>query len=75
MAIGLQDILFALQNGVRAINSLTTQLQTSFPPITGTSSSVPTAGTITFSSSLATAFGTVATSSGGSYRIALYPSS
>lgn len=71
----LGDLLTALKNGVTAINNLSNQLRDTFPPITDLSTSVPAVGTLTFSSSLVTAFGSVSTSSGGSYRIALYPSS
>ncbi len=71
----LTDILTALQDGVRAINGLTTQLSNSFPPITALSTTAPAAGTLSYSSSLVVAFGLVETSSGGSYRIALLPSS
>lgn len=71
----LDTILTVLQDGVRAINNLTFQLQTTFPPLTNPSSATPTAGTITYSSSLVSAFGLVTTSSGGTYRIALLPSS
>jgi hypothetical protein len=75
MAIGLSDILSALQNGVTAIQGLQTQLAASFPPITSLSSVAPTAGTVTYNSSQVVAFGLFQTSSGGSYRIALLPSS
>lgn len=74
-AASLTEILAALQNGVTAINNLSRQLQSTFPPITTLSTTAPAVGTLTFSSSLVTAFGLVQTSSGGSYRIALYPSS
>lgn len=70
----LGDILSALLNGVQAVNGLTTQLRDSFPPITDLSTSM-SAGTVTFTSSQASTFGLVQTSSGGSYRIPLYPSS
>jgi hypothetical protein len=75
MAIGLSDILSALQNGVTAIQGLQRQLATSFPPITAPSTHTPAVGTITYSSSLVAAFGLVTTSSGATYRIALLPSS
>lgn len=76
MAASLSDILASLQNGVQAINALSAQLREAFPPITDLSTSVlPTGGTLSFVSSQAQAFGLVQTSSGGSYRIALYPSS
>lgn len=71
----LADVLAALQNGVQAIGGLTTQLRDSFPPITTISTTAPATGAITYTSSLVSAFGLVTTSSGGSYRIALLPSS
>lgn len=70
----LNDILAALQNGVSALNKLTLQLKTTFPPITALTTFAPTAGAITYSSSQVTAFGLVQTSSGGSYRVALLQS-
>lgn len=75
MAAGLGDILSAIQNAVTAINGVTDQIRTSFPPITTLSTTAPAAGTLAYSSSLVTAFGLVQTSSGGTYRIALLPSS
>lgn len=71
----LSDIVATMQNGVTAINKLVTQLKTSFPPITTVSSAAPTAGVVTYNSSQVSAFGLVQTSSGGTYRIALLPSS
>ncbi len=71
----LTDILAALQNGVSAISDLRLQLRDSFPSITTLSTTAPAAGTLTYSSSQVTAFGLVQTSSGGTYRIALLPSS
>lgn len=71
----LTEILTAIQNGVNAINDLKIQIRDSFPPITTLSTTAPSAGTITFTSSQASAFGLVQTSSGGTYRIALLPSS
>lgn len=68
----LSDILTALQNGVQAINGLPDRLATVF--ITQISTGV-VAGTVTFNSSQASAFGIATTSSGGTYKIALYPSS
>lgn len=75
MAVSLADILYALQNGVSAINNLNTNLVTLFPPITAPTSVAPTAGAITYTSSRVAAFATVQTSSGGTYKIALLPSS
>lgn len=69
---GISDILSALQNGVTAINNLSQQVAKFFPTTTATSSTV-TAGTITFSSSLASGFMIVQTSSGGTVKIPFYP--
>jgi hypothetical protein len=71
----INDLLGAVQQAVTAINGITQQLNASFPPITSVSSKTPGAGTLAYSSSLISAFGLVTTSSGGSYRIALLPSS
>jgi hypothetical protein len=60
-------VLSVLQNGVTAINNLAQQFATSFPPITGVSTTV--------GSTIPVAYGLVQTSSGGSYKIALLPSS
>jgi hypothetical protein len=68
----LDDLLTALQNGVEAINRLTTQVRTTFPQASAVSTSAATAGTITYTSSQATGFLTVTTSSGGSYKVPLY---
>lgn len=68
----LTDVLAALQNGVQAINNLPNRLATAF--ITSVSTGT-VAGTVTFTSSQASAFGLVTTSSGGLYKVALYPSS
>lgn len=70
---GWQDIFSVLQNGVQAINKLRDTIGTVFPLLTATSTSV-SPGTITFTSSQASVFGLVQTSSGGVYKIALYPS-
>lgn len=71
----LNDLLTAMQTGVIAIRDLTTQIRTTFPPISSPSTTAPPAGTITFTSSQAQMFALVTTSSGASYRLALYPSS
>lgn len=74
MAIGLSDILSALQNGVSAINNLNASLANIFPQTTALSTVAPSAGTITFNSSEASSFLSVTTSSGGIYKLAAYPS-
>lgn len=68
----LQDLLSALQNGVTAINNLKEQIATTFPQASAVSTGAATAGTITFTSSQATGFLTVTTSSGASYKVPLY---
>lgn len=72
MAASFSDILSALQNGVRAINGLSTQLSNIFPQATSTSTAAATAGTITYTSSQAAIFISVVTSSGGTYKIPGY---
>lgn len=72
MAIGFSDILSALQNGVVAIRDLTATIDSVFPHAGAISSSAPTAGGITYTSSLATGFLLVTTSSGGVYKVPLY---
>lgn len=72
MAIGLSDILSALQNGVNAIQDLNTKLGNIFPQTTALSTTAATAGTVTFTSSQAVTFLSVTTSSGGIYKIPLY---
>lgn len=71
MAIGLTDILASLQQGVQAINNLATQIATTFPQASALSTSA-TAGTATLTSSQPAAFLTVTTSSGATYKVALY---
>jgi len=68
------DILSAIQNGVNAINSLNTRLQTTFlQQGTVISSAITTANsTITFGSSQAAGFIAVTTSSGAAGYIPWY---
>lgn len=74
MAFGFGDILQTLQQGVQALNNLTTQLTNSFPQVTTSSTSAPAAlGSITFTSSEATGFLLVALSSGKTVKIPYYP--
>lgn len=72
MAIGASDLLSALQNGVIAIRDLTTIINSVFPHAGAITSSAPSAGAITYTSSQATGFLLVTTSSGGTYKVALY---
>ena len=68
----IDDIFSAIQNGVVAINNLSSQLQSVFLQVTTLSTAIPAAGTLTFTSSEAAAFLTVTTSSGGLYHLPLY---
>ena len=72
MATSLSDILAALQNGVQAVNNLSDQIAATFPQAAAVSTAAATAGTITFTSSLAAGFLTVITSSGATYKIPLF---
>ncbi len=72
MPIGFSDLLSAMQNGVQAMRSLNTTLGKVFPQATATSSITPAAGALTFSSSQPAGFLSVVTSSGGTYKVALY---
>lgn len=71
MASSLTDLLAAMQNGVVAIGNLNTTIKNTFPQVAALSTAAPT-GTITFTSSQAASFLTVVTSSGASYKVALY---
>lgn len=74
MAFGFGDILQTLQQGVQAINNLRVTISTVFPQITSTSTSAPTtAGTVTFTSSQASYFMLVTTSSGFTGKVPIYP--
>ena len=74
MGFGLGDILQTLQQGVQAINNLKTTISTVFPQITSTSTSAPaTVGTVTFTSSEASFFMLVTTSSGFTGKVPIYP--
>lgn len=71
----LQDLMTQLNSGVQAIRSVATALSNAFPQVSATSTAAPSAGTLTFTSSQASLMLAVTTSSGGTYRVALYPSS
>jgi hypothetical protein len=73
MAFGLGDLLQTLQQGVQAINNLTAQIETTFPQASALSTSATT-GAATLTSSQPEAFLSVTTSSGGTYKVALYNS-
>lgn len=74
MGIGLGSILQTLQQGVTAINNLTTQIKTTFPQATTASTAAPaTLGTITFTSSQALGYQLVTLSSGVTVKMPFYP--
>jgi hypothetical protein len=73
MAFGIGDLLQTMQQGVSAINNLTTQIRNTFPSVTALSTSATT-GTITFSSSQPAAFQTIISASGATYKVPLYNS-
>jgi hypothetical protein len=74
MAFGFGDILQTLQQGVQAMQTLNKTIQTIFPQVTGSSTRAPaTTGTITFTSSEATMFQLVTTSSGFTGKVPIYP--
>ena len=69
----ITDVFTALQNGVTGINNLAQIISKIFPQTTASSTSAPaTVGTITFTSSEAALFMLVQSSSGATYKIALY---
>ena len=71
--VSLSELLAAMQNGVTAINNLANRVaSTPFGSATAVSTTAATAGTITFTSSQSAGFMTVITSSGVSYKVALY---
>ena len=73
MAFGLGDLLQTLQQGVQAINNLSTQIGVVFPSVTAASSAGPSAaGTISYSSSLATGFMLIELSSGVTVKVPFY---
>jgi len=73
MAFGIGDLLQTLQQGVQAINNLATQIGVIFPSVTAASTAGPSAaGTISYSSSLATGFVLVELSSGITVKIPYY---
>lgn len=74
MAIGLSDILSAMQNGVVAMRDLTSAVNTVFPhagPVTAITPSSSLA-TTTFLSSQSRGFLSITTSSGGVYTVPIY---
>lgn len=74
MGFGLGDILQTLQQGVQAMNNLTSKIGTIFPQVTGTSATPPSvAGSLTFSSSQPAMFVLTTTSSGFTGKSPIYP--
>jgi hypothetical protein len=75
MATSLSEIFAALQNSVVAINRVRQQVAATFPRMGTVTSSAPAVGAVTFTSSQATGFLSVTTSSGYVGWIPTYPSS
>ena len=74
MAIGLDSIWSSLKDGVTALQTVNTTIKNIFPQTTGTSTSAPAStGTITFTSSEASFFVLVTTSSGFTGKVPIYP--
>lgn len=73
MGFGLGDLLQTMQQGVQAINNLATQIGVIFPSVTAASTAAPSAaGTISYSSSLATGFMLIELSSGTTVKVPFY---
>lgn len=71
MASSLTDIFTVLQNGVNALSKVAKAVSTSFPQVTGTSSTA-TVGTIVITSSLVAGFITIVSTSGTTLKIPYY---
>lgn len=72
MGLSVAEIMSVLQNGVRAIKELTTQISETFPQASALSTTAPSTGVITFNSSQAQSFLTVISASGATYKVAVY---
>ncbi len=73
MSFGIGDLLQTMQQGVQAINNLKTAISSVFPSVTVQSTAAPSAaGTITYSSSLATGFMLISLSSGVTVKVPYY---
>lgn len=70
---GIGDLLQSLQQGVQALNNLRVTLSTVFPQASAVSTSATT-GAATLTSSQPAGFLTVTTSSGATFKVALYNS-
>jgi hypothetical protein len=74
MAQGWDVAWATLQNGVQAMNNMTSAIKAIFPQVTGTSTSAPAStGSVTFTSSEASFFILVTTSSGFTGKVPIYP--
>lgn len=74
MAFGIGDILQSLQQAVQALQTINTTLTTRFLSVTAASTSAPSStGSITFTSSEASGFLLVTTSSGSTVKVPFYP--
>jgi hypothetical protein len=69
----LDDVLSAIKNGVIAVNNLNKTMGQVFPGATVVSTTAPSSvGAVTFNSSQAKGYFTVTSSSGASFKLALY---
>lgn len=70
----LDDLLYAMQNGVTAVNELNATLAERFPPIANPITVASTTAATLFGSSQVIAYATVTTTSGAPFRVALFQS-
>jgi hypothetical protein len=68
MPSSITDLFSALQNGVVALGKIAKSISTSFPQVTGTSTSATT-GSVTFNSSQPVGFITIVSTSGATQKI------
>jgi hypothetical protein len=71
MPASITDIFTSLQNGVVALGKIAKSVSTSFPQVTGTSSTA-TVGTLTFNSSQPVGFITFVSTSGTTFKTPYY---
>jgi len=74
MPFGVGDILQSFQQLVQGVQTINTTIKSIFPQVTTSSTSAPaTTGSITFTSSEASGFLLVTTSSGATVKVPFYP--
>lgn len=72
MATSLTEILITLQQAVQAVNNLATQISVTFPQVSALSTSATVVAGISYNSSQPTAFLSVISSSGATYKVPLF---